>query len=282
MSKNFHLVISAAREFAQLQRPSFSQKMQFQDLLLAYLDNLPSEDITSICNILASCTHVPRSLVMKLCKQDAGICRALLLTSSVLQDADLLELIEGTERLDHARIFARRTSLPPSVSAQLRVLVDDKVDRALDLRQRPLFLAEPGGEVSGQIGDETVESTFLDLCVEDNDILIYTAFADHLGLNLISCKTLCTDLTSRNLPTAMRYLNLSEETAWRLYRRLAKSESSKPGVADAFSATYRNLSKEHCRTIISEWQMDELVMAVRYSSVANQSGTSDKSIKKTA
>ncbi len=282
MSKNFHLVISAAREFAQLQRPSFSQKLQFQDLLSAYLDNLPVEDITSICNILASCTHVPRSLIMKLCKQDANNCRSLLLTSPALQEADLAELIEGTKQLDHARVIARRTNLPPSVSALLRELEDEKVDRALDLRQRPLILAGQDAANSGEIGEDSVDGAFLDLCVEDSDILIYTAFADHLGLNLISCKMLCTDLTSRNLPTAMRYLNLSEDTAWRLYQRLAKSEARKPGVADAFSATYRNLTKEQCRTVISEWQMDELVMAVRYSSAANQSEPNKKSIKQTA
>lgn len=268
MSKIFKLVIDATVEFCQLHRPSFSQKMQIQDLLIAYLENLPSSDIKTICHHLATSENVPKTLVLKLCEQEADICRPLLLESNTLQEAELEALASGAAQLEHARIIARRTNLPRSVSALLRDFEDDKIDRALDLRQRPLSEAQLATQHALE-NEDLADEAFQSLCNEPNDTIIHTAFADRLGLKLSSCEILCADLTSRNLPTAMKYMGLSESTAWSLYRRLAKSVADRPRVAEAFKATYNCLTREQCRSIIGEWRMDELVMLVRADNAAN-------------
>ena len=282
MSKTFHLVIDATVEFCQLQRPSFGQKMQIQDLLIAYMDKLPVSDLKAICHHLASCENAPKTLLLKLCEQDASICRPILLKSQVLQDDDITILIDGVEQIEHARIIARRLNLPQVHSSKLRIFEDEKIDRALDLRQRPLVQGMDNTELSEAGIEDDIDANFLPLCTEQNDAIIHTAFADRLGLHLTSCEILCRDLTSRNLPTAMRYIGLSEATAWALYRRLANSAANTSRVADAFKATYNCLTREQCKTIISDWQMDELVMTARFNSAANQSSLSTPIAKKTA
>lgn len=282
MSKIFHLVIDATVEFCQLQRPSFGQKMQIQDLLIAYMDKLPTNDLKAICHHLASCEHAPKTLILKLCEQDAGVCRPILLTSQVLQDSDLAELINGTDQIEHARIIARRINLPHEISTALREFEDYKIDRALDLRQRPLQQEPDNLVLADQHIEDGVDAAFLQLCTERNDAIIHTAFADRLGLQLSSCEILCGDLTSRNLPTAIKFMGLSEATAWTLYRRLAKAVANNPRVADAFKATYNCITREQCKSIVSEWQMDELVMTARFNNAANQPITSAKAAKKSA
>lgn len=282
MSKTFHLVIDATVEFCHLQRPSFGQKMQIQDLLTAYMDKLPTGDLKIICHHLAFCESAPKQLLLELCKLDANICRPILLTSQILQESDFLALVEGDVRIEHARIVARRLDLPPTVASVLRAFNDEKIDRALDLRQRPVVYGKGGMELSDIVLDEGIDAAFLSLCNEQNDAIIHTAFADRLGLPLTSCEILCNDLTSRNLPTAMKYIGLSEATAWALYRRLARDTECTSRVAVAFKATYNCLTVEQSQTIVSGWRMDELVMTARMNSAANQSSNSAAIGKKTA
>lgn len=282
MSKIFHLVIDATIEFCQLQRPSFGQKMQIQDLLIAYMDKLPTADLKAICHHLASSEHAPKALILKLCEQSADICRPILLTSEVLQDTDIKTLIDGKAQIEHARIIARRPNLPHTISTELREFEDFKIDRALDLRQRPIERTNDNLVLSEIEDEDGLDGLFLRYCTEQNDAIIHTAFADRLGLHITSCEILCTDLTSRNLPTAMKFIGLSEATAWALYRRLAKSVAKNPRVADAFRATYNCLTRQQCKLIVSEWQMDELVMEARYNSAANRSSNSVTSDTKSA
>ena len=282
MSKIFHLVIDATVEFCQLQRPTIGQKTQIQDLLTAYMDKLPTSDLKAICHHIASSEHAPKELILKLCEQSASICRPILLTSQTLQETDIAALIDGNNQLEHARIIARRVDLPKSISAALREFEDDKIDRALDLRQRPLQQETSNLKLEDAQVEDGIDTAFLQLCTERNDAVIHTAFADRLGLQLTSCEILCNDLTSRNLPTAMKYIGLSQATAWTLYRRLAKAAANNPRVADAFRATYNCLTREQCKSIVSEWQMDELVMTARINRVANQSSKSSVTAKRTA
>lgn len=282
MSKIFHLVIDATVEFCQLQRPTIGQKTQIQDLLIAYLDKLPTSDLKAICHHLALTEHAPKALILKLCEQNASICRPILLTSQILQDYDIAALVDGTDQLDHARIIARRTDLPQSISTALREFEDVKIDRALDLRQRPMQSETTNLVLENVEVENGLDTTFLQLCTERNDAVIHTAFADRLGLQLTSCEILCSDLTSRNLPTAMKFMGLSQATAWTLYRRLAKEAANNPRVADAFNATYNCLTREQCKSIVSDWQMDELVMTARVNRAANQSSDTAATAKRTA
>jgi uncharacterized protein (DUF2336 family) len=282
MSKTFHLVIDATVEFCQLQRPTIGQKTQIHDLLIAYMDKLPSSDLKIICHHLARCEYAPKKLLLRLCELDADICRPILLSSPILQEADVKALIEGTDQIEHARIVARRLDLPTEISSILRAFEDDKIDRALDLRQRPLVQGTGNLKPEEIQIDNGIDATFLALCEEQNDVIIHTAFADRLGLELASCELLCNDLTSRNLPTAMKYMGLSETTAWAVYRRLANSTTNTSRVAVAFKATYNCLTREQCQLVINDWRMDELVMMARINSAANQSSTSAAVAKKSA
>lgn len=282
MSKTFHLVIDATVEFCQVQRPTLGQKKQMQDLLLAYMDKLPSSDLKVICHHLASCEYAPKTLLLKLCEQEARICHPILLTSQIFQEADFAMLIDGSDQIEHARIIARRLDLPAAISSKLRRFDDEKIHRALDLRQRPLVQGSDNLKLADAGREDGVDAAFLKLCGEQSDTIIHTAFADRLGLQLTSCEILCSDLTSRNLPTAMKYIGLSETTAWALYRRLADKTADNPRVSVAFKATYNCLTREQCQLIVNDWRMDELVMEARINSAANQSSISATTEKKTA
>lgn len=272
MSKFVDHVVEAAKEFCQLPRPSFQHKMQLQDLLLAYLPRMSPKAIAELCNVLAQSKDAPKALILTLCEQPAHICRALLVSSQVLNDDDYIAIIALAENNEHARIIARAPSLSTKLRVQLRALDDERVHRALDLRQQPLadLSAPRNNEHLAHTTTTSVnESEFSALASERVDAIIHTAFADRLGIQLVSAQLLCSDLTSKNLPTALRFMGLTECTAWNLYRRLARSEAYKDGVQRAFETAFRSIEMAEARKLVGEWQIEELVALARHGSAAN-------------
>ncbi len=270
MTNNYSYILDAVKSFADLPRPTKLEQQSVEELILANLHRLDSQRTRSICAVLAESKTVSESLLAALCALPAPICHPLLLSNHVLPSEKLIPLLNAN--IQKARIVARRTTNDQIVSDHLRALQDHAVDRALDLRQKSAAEPEIGDAPTTEtlIGEqETLKLHLVEAIEDENDTVVRTAFADALGLGAESINALCSDPTSRNLPTALHFLQLDDETAWLAYQRLTAPLASNQNVKVAFAAVYQSLDRSETKSIISQWQIDELVAIVRCGKNAN-------------
>jgi uncharacterized protein (DUF2336 family) len=269
-------VITFTRDFCAQQRPNASQKAQLQDLLLAYQSRLSPDDLKTVCSLLASNDHAPKALILELCKRATGICHPLLLASRTLNTEDLIGII-NSKGLTYARIIARRTNIDHILASHLRELNDSRVDRALELRQKPVqpSLGKPSAYSNIRLERVNVDldAELLKLTEEDDVGFIHTALVDNLSLEFVSVRNLCSDFTSRNLPVALHYLRLSTQTAWQVFKRLAHGRSLKDDIREQFMQTYESLDFSTSVATVKSWQKDDLRAQEIYSRAANQTTT---------
>ena len=274
MGKADKHIVEFISEFCLLPRPSTSQKSQLTDLIIANLDRFDYKTIKKICHMLSSSHHVPNRLIEKLCTLPAHTCHALLISSTCLKEENFIRIID-MQSIDHARIIARHSRLTSMVVLQLRSLNDKRVDRSIELRQKPKQKKCPApvqhsAKTKQNKTAISADMFFKTLAEESIDGLIYTALSDHTGLSVSSIRTLCSDVTSKNLPIFLKYININLDTAWTFYVRFAKSFSYEPGVEDAFRFAFTNIDYLEAKRVFQGWVMDDLLIAVRYGVPANQ------------
>lgn len=276
-------VVTLVRDFCALNRPSTIKKTQLQDLLMEYQNCLSPDDLKTICSLFAQNNNVPKPLIIALCHHSASICHPLLLASSMLTNDDLIEIIDA-KGLEHARIIARRSNIDPKLRFHLREQNDERIDRALELRQMPLPVE---GSVSPAFKNirvhqinSALDEEFVQLTKESDISFIHTALVDNLSLEFVSVRNLCSNFTSRNLPIALHYLRLSTQTAWLVFVSLAHETNLSDDVHAQFVKTYENLDYSISVATVKSWQQDDLRARKIYSNVANQSRS--ELIKKTA
>lgn len=267
-------VVEVVSDFCARTRPNTRHRVQLQELLIGFVDVLDDRNLKTICGLLSNSEYAPKLLVVALCMKPVDICQALLVASPVPGHGEFMTIIDQ-RGIEHARAIARNPAISRETASLLRSLNDQRVDRALDLRQQPIITStgatKPAGYKVEQVETMTeAENTFENLYREHADNIIHTAISDKLGLSVSSVRIICSDFTSRNLPTTFKFLGLSGDGAWNLYRRLAGDFANSAGVETAFRGKYAAIDRRQAQSVISAWQIEELATNARYGNVANQ------------
>ncbi|MCI5073530.1 DUF2336 domain-containing protein [Oricola sp.] len=280
------IAVTACREFCAAPRPSKTDATRLSDLVLPLLQAIADKSRREIAALLATNESAPKPLLLALCDFPVAICSPILTRSKRLSDAELMAIL-SQHGAEHARAIARRSDLATPIVNALRMIANEGVDRALDLRQRldkalppeeaeafDRFRHELHGEIAAHArGFNDISVDDLVIAAQDpNPGVLRTAVADAIAITLVSAKGLCDNPTSRNLIYMLKFLGATAEQGVKLFSALAPKLAEDPAVIARFKTVFDEVTIEQCVHKVWDWRSDDLLALAREALPANDRG----------
>lgn len=282
------IAVTAVREFCNMPRPTKADITRVADLVLPLLKTVRDDGRRQIAAMLAVHESAPKSLLLAMCDFPVAICSPILTRCRLLTPPELLAILSQNGP-DHARAIARRRNLEEPVVHALRMMENEGVDRALDLRQRldnPLpeeqarsfdtFRDELQGDLaefarpSGLVSVESIIAAARD----PEAGRLHDAVSHALAITSVSAAALCANPTSRNLIFMMRFIGASPRQALQILTALAPDLAADPAIVRRFEAVFEEITVEEAVQKVWTWRSDDLLALARQAFGANDSGTS--------
>lgn len=285
---NDKIAVTAVREYCDLPRPSKADATRLVDLVMPLLKAICENSRREIAAMLATSEAAPKPLLLALCDYPVDICSPILTRSRSLSAPELLAILSQRTSPEHARAIARRSNLDMSVVNALRMLNNEGVDRALDLRQRldnPMpeeqtqsfeqFRKDLHGDIAAHAQPSVPVSVrqIIDAAREPDRTVLHTAVANALAITMVSSAGLCGNPTSRNLIYMLRFIGASVDDGLKLFTALAPDLAEDPAVVARFEAVFMEITTEEAVHKVWTWRSDDLLALAREAFTANDPGT---------
>mgnify|MGYP000041241724 CR=1 FL=1 len=287
---NDEIAVTAVRDFCTMPRPGKTDATRLVDLVLPLLKSIGDESRREIAALLAVSNAAPKPLLLALCDYPVSISSPILTRCTLLTASELMAILSQRSP-DHARAIARRTDLERPVVDALRMLENEGVDRALDLRQRlksPLpreqeesfeqFRDELHGDVAAH-AEPTIAMSIDELVSAARDpdpTVLHATVSNALAITRVSAAGLCGNPTSRNLIYMLRFVGASVEDGLKIFTALAPDLAGDPAVVARFEAVYGEIATEQAVHKVWTWRSDDLLALAREALSANDPGSPDE------
>lgn len=263
-------VISAALSRERLTR---DQWISVQTILAANLSILAPKTQRAIYKLLLTRDDLPKAFVQSLCLADCDGCLSFISASPQIDDhlAETIIKIYGCGV--KTRALARRITLSKTITSMLRALDDPKIDRAMELRQKPSLslhfepaktLVEPMPAIS-----EPDRVKLMELANDPNPAVLHTAIADHTGLSVGTISTIFANPQSQNFLLLMKFMAFSTSRALDLYARVSGSLPAEDERQE-FITVYGEITGEYAAARLAVWKLEELSTIAQFGIAANE------------
>jgi uncharacterized protein (DUF2336 family) len=290
---------AAVTAFCSLTRPSRREIAQLEDLTLPLFEGVSPESLRFVAAALSECDYPPTELVRRLCEEGINIAAPLLMRSTALTDIDLIALI-GRHGLPYAKAIACRNGLHPTIAQLIRALMKPVISTiaeqttsaeksaaekkqpgqaAENVRQQLRALIERGRGVqianTNQQGGTDIFVRLREAALIGNAPLLQSVLADALEIGTVSARTLTEALDYRELYTALRAVNLTEEQAFLVTASVYPECFNVSEDIRTFLNGYRELDPIAARETIHRWRKETTSQAIigAHKAAANSDGT---------
>ena len=287
---NNEIAVTAVRDFCTMPRPGKADATQLVDLVLPLLKSISDDSRREIASLLAVTDAAPKPLLLALCDYPVSISSPILTRCRLLTASELMAILSQRSP-EHARAIARRTDLERPVVNALRMLENEGVDRALDLRQRlksPLpreqeesfeqFRDSLHGDITAH-AEPSIAMSIDEIVTAARDpdpAVLHATVANALAITRVSASGLCGNPTSRNLIYMLRFVGASFEDGLKIFAALAPDLAGDPDVVARFEAVYSEITTEQAVHKVWSWRSDDLLALAREALSANDPGLPDE------
>lgn len=297
-SKTDDLLIAAIASFQSLARPTRHDIQLFEDLALPLLTAASEMTMKQAARDLADIKTAPRKLILALAHQPLQISTPILVRSTVLTAADLIDII-GKNGIEHARAIARRPTDDAILQSLLQSFADPAIDRAIALRNQIVKASIADLEEHSsknttldQVGILRDQLSYMLTNIEtdtpdesrshlaninklsladqllDSALLIdphffQTTLADALGVSFERARNIIGEWPSSQLPVALMALGLSAQDC---YLILTAALGTITGTRDSlrdFVHIYRSTDRNSAMQIVRKWKAEDMSEALR-------------------
>lgn len=256
-------LVQIAHDYALDVRPTRAQRQQFDAMMKGHFAGLSPATQMEIANALCLCHHLEMETATMIAAAAVDAVGRFLRFSPVL-DTDLLVELVGKGDYDRNLCIARRRDLPKKVAHLLRDMDDPKINRALDLRQKPLNATS-----SSAASAPSIVERIMDAARARDLTSLCNVLMNRLSLTRESTFVLLADKTSANLIIALKYCGLDAEQAWQTYAMLAPGMAEKSGQREAFIAGFEAYDRDACARKVKNWVLEDLLAQITTPSIAN-------------
>lgn len=256
-------LVQIAQDYALDVRRTRAQRQQFDAMMKGHFNGLSPATQMEIANALCLCHHLEMETATMIAAAPVEAVGRFLRFSPAL-DTDLLVQLIAKGDYDRNLCIARRRDLPKKVAHLLRDMDDATINRALDLRQKPL-----NGTSSTAASAPSIVEKIMSAAQARDLTSLCKVLMTRLSLTRESTFVLLADKSSANLIIALKYCGLDAEQAWQTYAMLAPAMAEKAGQREAFLAGFEAYDREACAIKVKNWVLEDLLAQVTAPPIAN-------------
>lgn len=261
----FHAAVSA---FCSLPRPTRLDLAQIDDLTLPLFDRISPASRRYAAAALSECDPAPAGLVRRLAGEPIDVAAPLLVRSTALSPADLIELI-GRHGLSHARAIARRENLHPAIADLVRALTrgaeEPRTTGPAPLRQPGDAAERMRSRLKGMMRDsandavrqprdrQTVFARLRDAALDEHRPFFETALADALILAMPVARRIARD-PAGDLPLALHALGLDGEQALVVTAAIDPASAADERAIKTFLRDFASITAAEAAAALRRWR----------------------------
>lgn len=252
------MLLENAHAFARLSQPGRDDKNRLERHMDESFNLLAPKDQKRVTAALAASPFLPRPVARLIIESHPHVAAPFVARSPAIDATMLAGMINGDCPDVIKRAIARRRGLPQALIAQLRALGDPTIDRALELRQKPV---EPSAiQLPNPVAKDTgVTADLVDWASVKKRHQIIEIIAERAALSRESVEALCQDATSRNFLFMLRSFDLSQRGALAVFRAFADPAiANSPAVAQRLKSAYAGISQQDAKRRVATWRLDDL------------------------